>query len=229
MAPDPEGKSSYTHIIALNYFSLFFLAGGIGAALLLGESPLASFSLFALWLYLLPPLLCRLTILVAGRPRGIVSPSSRTHTLWWWLFQLQLPFNRFPFLEELLRSVPGLYALWLNLWGARVSTMAFWSPGVTVMERYHLEIGRGVILGTQVFLSGHVIKKLPDGSTLLIVDAIRLDEGALVGARATLSPGCQVAPHQGVPFNALLRPYTALRDGRKIALRPRSDCEQPQQ
>ena len=211
-----EKSASYTHIIALNYFSFLFLTGGGFGCILLTDNMVGAVTYFALWLYLLPPLLCRITLFFTGRPTGQVTTDSNTHTLWWWLFQLQLPFNRFPFIEELLRCVPGLYALWLNLWGGEVSLFAFWSPGVAVMERYHLKIEKGVILGSQAFLSGHLITKQTDGSTLLWVDKIQLDEGALVGARANIGPGCHIHKHQTVPFNAVLRSYTEIKDGRKI-------------
>ncbi len=211
--------ASYVLIIMLNYYSLVFFVSGIAGSYYLSETMLSALWLFLLWFYLLPPFLCRLTIFFLGRPKGIVSVSSTTHTLWWWLFQLQLPFNRFPLSEELLRSVPGLYALWLNLWGAKVSPFAFWSPGVTVMERYHLHIARGVILGTQAMLSGHVIKKDPDGQYVLFVDEIHLEQDVLLGAKANLSPGCYIHAHQSVPFNAQYRPYTVLKDGQKIVAR----------
>lgn len=216
----PSAKAvPYGLILALNYFSLVFLLGGVLICYRITANVISAVACFVLWYYLVPPLLCRLTLVFCARPRGIVGPDSTSHTLWWWLYQLQLPVSRFPASEELLRVVPGLYALWLNLWGGRVSVFAFWSPGVIVQDRYHLQVGKGVILGAKSFLSGHVMQKQPDGSTLLYVDEIRLDEGAMVGARANLSPGCHIHANQAVPFNAVYRPYTELKDGRKTRMR----------
>lgn len=214
-----RNSSPYLLIVVLNYFSVVFLVAGVLVGYRIAGNIAGAAALFVLWFYLLPPLLCRLTLVFNERPRGIVGPGSAVHTLWWWLFQLQLPFNRFPATEELLRTVPGLYALWLNLWGARVSAFAFWSPGVTVLDRYHLHIGKGVILGAGCLLSGHVITKQADGSSLLYVDEIRLDQGALIGARASLSPGCHIHAGQTVPFNAVYRPYTELKQGHKTRMR----------
>ena len=213
-----ENEGPYLLILALNYFSFVFLVGGVLICYRFAGNFASAAAYFVLWFYLVPPLLCRLTLIFSGRPRGTVGPHSRIHTLWWWLFQLQLPFNRFPATEELLRTVPGLYALWLNLWGARVSAFAFWSPGVTVLDRYHLHISKGVILGAGCLLSGHLINKQADGSTLLYVDEIRLDEGALIGAKANLAPGCHIHAEQVVPFNAIFRPYTELKDGHKTRM-----------
>jgi len=221
--PSPADSSSMALIIALNYYSVIFLVSGISGSYFLSDSLISALVYFLLWFYFVPPVLCRISIFIWGRPAGIVTIQSKTHTLWWWLFQLQLPFNRFPISEELLRSVPGLYALWLNLWGARVSSFAFWGPGVVVMDRYHLHIAKGVILGTQSLLSAHVIKKQDDGSSLLFVDKIRLDEGVLVGAKANLSPGCHIHAHQTVPFNQLFRPYTELKNGKKTVMRHKQE------
>ena len=168
-----------------------------------------------LWLYLLPPLLARVIIVIRGKPSGIVRHDSKTHTTWWSLFQLQLIFNRFPFLEELLRLVPGLYALWLNLWGAKVSTFVFWTPGIVVMDRYHLHIDKGAVLGSECMISGHVLKVQDDGSILLVVDEVHIESGVLVGARASIAPGCHIHAFETVPAGRILKPYTHMKDGKK--------------
>src|SRR5690606_21882972 len=71
-------------------------------------------------LYLVPPLLARLTVMCAGLPEMKEKVPSRGSYVWWFTSQLQVPFMRFSFLEEFLRMVPGLYSMWLRLWGAKV-------------------------------------------------------------------------------------------------------------
>ena len=208
-----------THIVALNYFSFIFILTGIAFTYYFGDSALTQTAYFLLWVYLVPPLLARIIIFAFGKPTGIVSVSSKTHTLWWVLFQLQLIFNRFPFLEEALRVIPGVYALWLNLWGAKVNMFSFWGPGVTVMDRYHLVIGKGVILGTGCLLSAHVLVKKPDGELFLIIDKLTIDADALIGVHSTLSPGCHIHSSQGVAAQKMLKPYTEIRDGKKTFLK----------
>ena len=204
-----------THIVALNYFSLVFIILGVCLSYYFSDTTLKSIGYFLLWLYLLPPLLARLIITLFGRPVGMVSTDDRTHTLWWLLFQLQLIFNRFPILEEALRMIPGIYALWLNLWGAKVNMFSFWAPGVTVMDRYHLQIDKGVILGTESMLSAHVLVKKGNGELFLIVDKITINAEALIGVRSMVAPGCHIYPSQIVAAQKTLKPYTEIRDSKK--------------
>jgi len=208
-----------THIVALNYFSLIFIIIGGTFAYYLGDGALMQTAYFLLWIYLVPPVLTRIIIIAFGKPTGIVNITSNTHTLWWVLFQLQLIFNRFHFLEEALRVVPGIYALWLNLWGAKVNMFSFWGPGVTVMDRYHLVIGKGVILGTGCLLSAHVLIKKPDGELFLIIDKLTIDADALIGVRSTLSPGCHIHSSQSVAAQNVLKPYTEIKEGKKSYLK----------
>lgn len=208
-----------THIVALNYFSILFIVAGIFLVSSLESQLTVRLIYFSLWIYLIPPILARLIIKIFGKPVGIVGSDSHTHTIWWVLFQLQILFNRFPFLEEVLKVVPGLYATWLNLWGAKVSTFSFWAPGVTVMDRYHLNIGKGVILGTECLLSGHVLVKKEDGSIMLVVDKLTIDSNALIGVRSMLSPGCHIHDSQIVAAQQTLKPYTNVKDSKKSLMK----------
>lgn len=218
MEKDPSLKLP-THIVALNYFSLVFILSGIALSYSLTTTIVTQTVTLIAWVYLLPPLLARVIILISGKPTGLVSTQSRTHTIWWTLFQLQLIFNRFPFLEEILKTIPGLYALWLNLWGAKVSLFAFWAPGVIVMDRYHLTIGKGAILGTGSLISAHVLFKRSNGDMFLVIDNVTIESDVLIGVHAKLAPGCHIYPSQIVPANKLLKPYSEIKDGKSSILK----------
>lgn len=217
--PSQDPVKLAPHIVALNYFSILFIITGVTLTCLFNTTTLAHGLFLTGWFYLVPPLLARIIILFFGKPAGLVSTASRTHTIWWCLFQLQLVFNRFPFLEEILRLVPGLYALWLNLWGAKVNVFCFWAPGVTVMDRYQMEIGKGAILGTGCLLSAHVLVKKSNGEMILVVDQLKIGANALIGVHAMLSPGCHIHPSEIVPANKLLKPYTEIQDGKSRLLK----------
>ena len=73
-------------------------------------------------LYLLPPLVARMILLLVTIPHGRIAVGSNAFFAWWSLFQLQIIFCRLPALEEILRLIPGVYSLWLRLWGARWPT-----------------------------------------------------------------------------------------------------------
>ena len=71
-------------------------------------------------LYLFPPLLCRLILLLYPLNGGTYPSGSREFVSWWATAQTQMIFCRLPMLEELLRLVPGLYSMWLRLWWAKI-------------------------------------------------------------------------------------------------------------
>ena len=137
--------------LALNYLPLGQLAAGVVLIVWLAPSIVCAIVAALAWLYLLPPIVCRLTLLTFGRPHGRgLSQQDRAYKVWWFIYQWQIVFNRLPWLEEILRLTPGLYALWMCLWGGRVDvdgegTVALpdgpglgYEPDREVMERYRL-------------------------------------------------------------------------------------------
>ena len=209
-------KETPYYIVTLNYFSVIFFSSGLYISYIASESTLAFLCVLISWIYLIPPLLARVTILLLGKPSGTVSNDSTTHFTWWLLFQYQLLFNRFSMLEEILRSIPGVYAIWLNLWGAKVSMYSFWSPGVTVLDRYNMHIQKGVILGTECLLSGHFLTLDDNGEYSMIIGEIHIKSNALIGTRAMVAPGCMIHENEILPATRMLMPFTELKNGKKI-------------
>jgi UDP-3-O-[3-hydroxymyristoyl] glucosamine N-acyltransferase len=209
--------------LALNYLPLLNLLAG-AALLLFVDSVAAGIATLLAWIYLLPPLACRITIGLFGMPQGDgLDQSARAYKVWWFLAQLQVLFNRFGMFEELLRMVPGLYALWLNAWGARVSAMVYWGPGAMVVDRQAVRIDRNVVIGTRAVLAGHIAVRDSGGAFRVTLAPVEIGAGALIGAYAGIGPGCKVAPEQEVPTAAFLRPFTQWKDGQRIkSARPRS-------
>lgn len=207
-----------TRIVIINYFSILFITTGITVSLSLSDRYASFLMFFSAWIYLVPPLLARITITLFGRPTGTVNNNSRTHFIWSLLFQFQLIYNRFPILEEILRIIPGIYALWLNIWGARVSMFVFWSSGVTILDRYSIHIDKGTILGTECLLSGHFLMIDEHGHDSVIIDSIHIGSGALIGTRSMVAPGCIIHPNETLAATRLLMPFTELREGKKHKL-----------
>lgn len=192
-------------MLAWNAFPLAYLLFGAALVYIVESTSLRIVTVLA-WLYLLPPILCRLAILIAGRPQGSLNERSPEFLHWWRLSQLQLVYARVPLLEELLRLVPGLYNLWLNLWGGRVHITAYWSPGVQVFDRYYLHIGRGAIIGGNARVGAHVIEREESGQFRLIVAPVNIDAGATLGMSAAAGPGVHIHANSTVPAGRLLRP-----------------------
>ena len=209
------GKVGF-YALVMNYLPLVYLLAGAGVVWRM-QSVQAMIAAGLAWIYLFPPLASRLVLLVMGPPTGrALKPRSRRFRVWWLLTQLQMVFNRLPFLEELLRLVPGLYSSWLNLWGSRVSLFVFWVPRVLITDRYLLRIGPGVIVSADVALTGHLSTYDADGNHVTSIAPITIGEGAIIGARAGIGPGCEIGAFEVVPAGRLLPPYTLWRDGRKV-------------
>ena len=121
-------------------------------------------------------------------------------------FQQSL-FNRLPLLEELLRLVPGLYPLWIGLWGGRLSPFAFVSPGVLITDRYLVDVGRGAVLGLKSTLAGHIAVRDDAGRFIVVVGTPTVEAEALVGGEAGLGPGATLRAGQMLPARRMVAPF----------------------
>jgi acetyltransferase-like isoleucine patch superfamily enzyme len=164
-------------------------------------------------LYLLPPLAARLSAWLMPLPRGEVELDERGFLAWWLSAQWQVIFNRARLLEEALRLVPGAYSAWLRLWGSRVGSLVYWSPGVELLDRGLLEIGDRVVFGAGVRLAGHVLLPGADRRVRLLVGPVKVGREALVGAYSMLPPCAEVAEGSVSPPLRLLR--SSLRPSRR--------------
>jgi hypothetical protein len=167
-------------------------------------------------LYFAGPLVVRLTTLVKPLPRGRFDINSREFLLWWFTAQWQVVFNRLPWLEELLRMVPGLYSAWLRLWGARVGGLVYWSPGLVILDRPLVDVGSRVVFGVGVRVNPHVLA--PDeytGRMSLSLGRVAIGDDVLVGGYSFLPCGATVAPGELLPGMRVMRMFTEWRDGRR--------------
>lgn len=209
----PESPSRFA--LLGNFLPLVLIVVTLVSSLVLVGGSATRVSVFVGLFYLLPPMLARLLILLFGKPSGRgIDQRSEAFRVWWLLLQLQMPFNRLPWLEELLRLVPGLYPLWLNLWGARVHPASFWAPGAKMLDRPYLEIGSGCVIGSETLMSGHLARR-EAGRFLVDLETIVLGAGAVIGARSSIGPGCVVGPGETLAATTRLAPYNHYMDGKR--------------
>lgn len=202
------------YLFIYNAFTAGYLVCGISMAWLWVASLVQGVLFAVVWIYFVPPLLCRLAIAVRGQPMpGQYGMQDAAFQQWWLLTQLQMIFNRFPWLEELLRLIPGLYPLWLNLWGAQVSLYSYWSPGVVVADRQWLRIGQRAILGGGCRIGAHVLQRLEGGEMRLYLGPVSIEADAMVGLHAAIGPGCHVHANETVPAGRLLKPFYSWKNG----------------
>lgn len=170
---------------------------------------------FAL-LYLAPPFGARLVLRLMPISESPIAIGSKAFFGWWTSFQLQVVFCRLQFLEELLRLIPGLYSLWLRLWGSRIGRLTYWSAGTTITDRSFLCIGDDVVFGAGVRLNAHVLAKGKDGKMELLLAPLKIGDRVLIGGYSLLTSGVEIASDQSTRAELLLPPFSIWKDGKRF-------------
>jgi hypothetical protein len=168
------------------------------------------------WLLLVPPLIVRLTLAVRPLPQGDIPFASPAFFTWWFTAQWQVIFNRLPWIEELIRLVPGLYSGWLRLWGARIGKLVYWTPGLHILDRPLVDIGARVAFGVGVRINPHVIIPDSQGQLVLRLGIIHIGDDALIGGDSLLLAGCRINAGEATPGKRVFRPFTHWVDGRRV-------------
>lgn len=162
-------------------------------------------------LYLLPLLPGRLLRASLRSAPAEIPLDSADFLKWWACFQCQVLFLRFPALEEILRLIPGLYSLWLRLWGSRIGRLTYWAPGTIILDRGFLDIGDHVVLGAGVRINPHVVE---DG--VLKLAPVRIGDEASIGGYSLLTAGTGIASGESTRAFLISPPFSQWKDGKRI-------------
>ena len=168
-------------------------------------------------LYVVPALAARMILAVAPITEGRIHVGTGAFFRWWALANLQMLFSRLPMLEEFLRLVPGLYSLWLRLWGARIGRLTYWGAGLRVLDRSFLHIGDDVIFGAAVRLNPHVLARNEQGEMELILATIVVGDRSVVGGYSLLTAGSELAADECTRAFLVSPPFTRWEHGRRTA------------
>lgn len=171
--------------------------------------------IFLFNLYLLPPILSRL-LYGFKIPEGRFSPTDSIYKRWWLVTQLQSLYLRFPFLEEILRSLPMVYSNWLRLWGSKIGKNIFWSPSVIVIDRTHLEIGDFVAVGFGAGFTSHHFNQ-SSGKYELLLAKSTVESKVVLGGQSGVGPGSVVREGETLPATHALAPFYEWSGGRRRA------------
>lgn len=207
-------RSAQAAMLLLNALPFCHLMAIVtGAAVVHGA--LAKAAVVAGGIYIVPPVFVRLFLWARPLRAGSYRLNAPEFLRWWASAQGQILFCRFPFLEEILRLVPGLYSAWLRLWGAKIGRLTYWAPEVRILDRPLLEIGDDVVLGVGVLLSPHVIAEDKNGATHLNLGPVCIGSGCRIGGHSQLAAGTIVEPGQALKAYSLSPPFTTWRAGRR--------------
>ncbi len=184
--------------------------------LLITAAAFTAFAVFAAWpsgwtvflllfvLYLLPPITHRVLMSMHPVKPGIAEINDRTFSPWLASHHIQAFYNALPFLEALLRVIPGFYSLWLRLWGSRVGYGVEWDVNASILDRSLMEIGNRVVFAREVELAAHVRKKTEGGASRVLVRPVRIGAYAFLGAGVHLGAGAHVPNNASVPPQAIV-------------------------
>jgi hypothetical protein len=188
----------------VSFFPLAMIVAGIAALAVFAAWPNAWSALLVIAvLYLPPPIALRIHEGSSPLGEGVTRLDGPDYSPWWAAHQFQAFYDAMPFLEAGLRVVPGLYSVWLRLWGSRIGYGVHWPARMHVLDRSLLEIGNRVVFGRNVELSAHLTRRKGDALRLL-VKKIRIGNSCFVGEGARLGPGATVASGETVPAGAAL-------------------------
>lgn len=182
-----------------SYFPLLMTIASVAALAIFAAWPSAwSVLLLIGVVYLLPPFCLRILNRWAPIREGVTAINARSFSPWLAAHHIQAFYDALPFLESLLRVLPGFYSLWLRLWGSRVGYGVEWAVNVSIQDRNLMEIGNRVVFSRQVELAAHVRRKGEGGSRVL-VRRVRIGSYAFLGAGVRVGPGATVPANASTP------------------------------
>nr|WP_275973855.1 acyl transferase [Argonema galeatum] len=173
----------------LLFFPAIVLVLTGGSLIYFAHSPSILSALAVLFsLYGLPVLVYRLHQWIYPLREGISYLRGKEYNSWWGSHQIQVIYIAIPALEAVLRLIPGVFSVWLRLWGAKVGRNVYWTPGLEIADRGLLEIGDRVVIGHRVGIYSHVIKPRKQ-DLMLYVKKVKIGNDVFVGAGSHLAPG----------------------------------------
>jgi hypothetical protein len=202
-------------MLVWNFFPLVYLSLLIWLTLIIPHYYVLPLVLIGI--YFPPPLMCRMMLWIRPITGGSYTLDSPEFLTWWATAQMQMIFCRLPFLEELLRLIPGLYSFWLRLWGAKIGRFTFWAPGLRILDRSFLDIGDDVVTGAGVRLNAHVIEQ-KNGEPLLQLSTICIGHRCQIGGYSLLTAGTTINDGETLHAFSLLPPFSIWQGGRRTKI-----------
>lgn len=189
-----------------SYFPLLMTAASFTALGVFAAWP-SGWTVFLLLfvLYLLPPIVLRILLRWTPLQFGVSCIDGQKFCPWMAAHHIQAFYDALPYLESLLRVIPGFYSMWLRLWGSRVGYGVEWPVRIDVLDRNLMEIGNRVTFDREVELAAHVRQKQDGGGSRVLVRPVRIGGHAYIGAGARIGPGAIVPHNANVPALTVVR------------------------
>lgn len=188
-----------------SYFPLLMTAAAFAAAGVFAQWPSGWSALLVLFvIYLFPPMVLRILERWTPIKPGVGCIDGRKFCPWLAAHHIQAFYDALPYLESLLRVIPGFYSAWLRMWGSRIGYGVEWPVRMDVLDRNLMDIGNRVVFAREVELSAHVRKKQDGAGSRVLVRQVRIGSYAFLGAGARIGPGATVPHSANVPAMAVV-------------------------
>lgn len=177
------------------------------------------------YLYGFPLIIYRIHQYFFPLKEGISYLKGEEYNPWWGTQQIQIIYNTFPVLERILHLIPGLFSIWLRLWGAKIGKNVYWVPTVSIIDRGLLEIGDGVIIGHQSTICAHTIKPKKD-NIVVFIKKIKIGNYAFISGDVRISSGVEIEANAFIPYGQWIYPkdkFTANNPSKDHLSQPSSD------
>jgi len=183
-----------------SYFPLMMTFAALSALGVFAQWPSVwSAALLLFIVYVLPPIVLRIMLRWAPLQQGVSAIDGRKFSPWLAAHHIQAFYDALPYLESLLRVIPGFYSMWLRMWGSRVGYGVTWPVRIDVLDRNLVDIGNRVTFERDVELAAHVRQKTEGGAARVLVRTVRIGSHAFLGARVRVGPGASVPHNANVP------------------------------
>lgn len=196
-------------MLLFNYIPFFLLCSVLTAIWKFHNNLPLMFGIIAVIIYVIPPLITRVALLICPLNKTEYELFSKEYYIWWLTFCSQIIYLRFPFLEEIIRIIPGLYSMWLRVfWGAKIGRFTFWAPGTRILERNFLNIGNNVVFAADTRVNAHV-----QTEDKLLIAPITIENNVVVGAYSLLTCGTTIKANQATKSFLISPPFSVWKDG----------------
>lgn len=201
-------KKILLFMLICNYLPLLHVA--VAAFIIFKIYSLTNLSLLfgILYFYLAPPIIARIILFFFPIKNSKIEINSLEYCTWWLVFNLQVIFSRFPFTEEILRTIPTFYSNWLRLWGGKIGKLTYWSPSTVITDRSFLNVGDHVVIGAGARLISHLIIKDKNNKNWLLLKNVEIGDHVVVGGYSVLGPGVSIDQNVATRAFFLARPFT---------------------
>src|SRR5262249_61591660 len=132
--------------------------------------------------YIVTPSVMRIMFPWAPLKLGVSTNDDLSFSSWLAAHHIQAFYDALPYLESLLRVIPGFYSMWLRLWGSRVGYGVEWPVRMQVLDRGLMDIGNRVVFSRGVELAAHVRSKSESeaGASKVLVRQVRIGNAAFM-------------------------------------------------